>query len=230
KVEELQGSLEAHEQRLIERSSEKKYLSKVLKKFKMMGCKPVETPAELNVKLVKSEDEGSIDGTMFREIVGSLKFICHSKPEMAFNVGLVNRFMSDPRQPHLIAVKGIMSSKKQTIVALSTCEAKYIAACVAACQALWLSSLLEELEVFTGEAVDLLEDNKSTIDLAKNPVSHGRSKHIDTKCHFLKDQVSKGKIRLQHCRTEKQLADIMTKSLKNEMLKELREFLNVVSF
>ena len=186
---------------------------------------------------------------------------------MTFSVGLVSKFMSDPRQPHLIAAKRIMrylkgtlgygilfphhtkgddslhlvaysdsdwcgdlvdrrstmgqvfllsgspiswSSKKQTVVALSTCEAKYIAACVAACQALWLSSLLEELKVFTGEAVDLLVDNKSAIDLAKNPVSHGRSKHIDTKFHFLRDQVSKGKIKLQHCKTEKQLAHIMT--------------------
>nr|KYP40196.1 Copia protein [Cajanus cajan] len=83
--------------------------------------------------------------------------------------------------------------------------------------------------MFTGEAVDLLVDSKSAIDLAKNPVSHGRSKHIDTKFHFLRDQVSKGRIRLQHCRSEKQLADIMTKSMKSERFKELREFLNVVS-
>ena len=95
------------------------------------------------------------------------------------------------------------SSKKQTVVALSTCEDEYIAACAAAYQALWLSSLLEELKVFTGETVDLLVDNKSAIYLAKKPVSHGRSKHIDTKFHFLRDQVSKGKIKLQHCRTEK---------------------------
>ena len=112
---------------------------------------------------------------------------------------------------------------------MSTCEAEYIVACAAACQALWLSSLLEELKVFTGEAVDLLVDIKSTIDLAKNPMSHGKSKHIDTKFHFLRDQVSKGKIRFQHCRIEKQLGDIMTKSLKSERFKELREFLNVVS-
>ena len=117
------------------------------------------------------------------------------------------------------------SSKKQTVVALSTSEAEYIAACEAACQALWISSLLEELKVFTSEAVDLLVDNKSAIDLAKNHVSHDKSKHIDIKFRFLKDQVSKGKIRLQHCRTEKQLADIMTKSLKSERFKELRELL-----
>ena len=45
---------------------QKKYISEVLKKFRMMVCKPVETPAELNVKLVKSEEESSVDGTMFR--------------------------------------------------------------------------------------------------------------------------------------------------------------------
>ena len=70
--------------------------------------------------------------------------------------------------------------------------------------------------MLTGEAVDLLVDKKLAIDLAKSPMSHNRSKHIDIKFHFLRDQVSKGKIRLQHCRTEKQLADIMTKPLKSE--------------
>ena len=82
-------------------------------------------------------------------------------------------------------------SKKQDVVALSTCEAEYIAACSAACQACWLSSLLEELGVVTTDAVKLLVDSKSAIDLAKNPVSHGRSKHIETKFHFLRDQVTK---------------------------------------
>ncbi|KHN21173.1 Copia protein, partial [Glycine soja] len=58
--------------------------------------------------------------------------------------------------------------------------------------------LLEELNVKMSGIVELLVDNKSAIDLAKNPVSHGRSKHIETKFHFLRDQVSKGKIELKH--------------------------------
>ena len=113
---------------------------------------------------------------------------------------------------------------------LSTCEAKYIAACSAACQALWLSSLINELKVSSNKVVELIVDNISTIDLAKNPVSHGRSKHIDTKFHFLRDQVSKGRIKLRHYRSKVQLADIMTKSLKAERFKELRKLLNVVFF
>ena len=115
------------------------------------------------------------------------------------------------------------NSKKQSMVALSTCEAKYIAACSTACQALWLSSLINELKVSSDEAVELIVDNKSAIDLAKNPVAHGRSKHIDTKFHFLRDQVSKGRIKLRHYRSKVQLADIMTKSLKAERFKELRK-------
>ena len=55
------------------------------------------------------------DGTMFRQIVGSLRFICHSRPEVAFSVGLVSRFMSDPRQPHLIAAKRIMRYLRGTL-------------------------------------------------------------------------------------------------------------------
>ena len=116
------------------------------------------------------------------------------------------------------------------MVALSTCEAEYIAACSATCQALWLSSLINELKVSLDEAIELIVDNKSAIDFSKNLVSHGKSKHIDTKFHFLRDQVSKGGIKLRHCRSEVQLADIMTKSLKAERFKELRKLLNVVFF
>ncbi|KAK8465133.1 hypothetical protein PHAVU_010G158100 [Phaseolus vulgaris] len=71
-------------------------------------------------------------------------------------------------------------------------------------------------------------DKKSAINLAKNPVAHGRSKHIETKYHFLRDQVGKGKIRLKHCKTDLQITDIMTKSLRADRFRELRRLLNVV--
>jgi hypothetical protein len=72
-------------------------------------------------------------------------------------------------------------------------------------------------------------DNKSTISLARNPIAHGRSKHIEIKFHFLRDQVSKGKLKLTHCRTEVQIVDILTKPLKIERFKELRKMLKVIS-
>lgn len=58
----------------------KMYVLEVLNKFKIMGYKPVETHVELNVKLKKGEDEWHADGTMFRQMVGSLRYICHNRP------------------------------------------------------------------------------------------------------------------------------------------------------
>jgi len=67
------------------------------------------------------------------------------------------------------------SSKKQGIVALSPSEAKYVATSYAACQALWIEMLLEELNAFEVDRIKFLVDNKSAIDLANHPISHGKS-------------------------------------------------------
>ena len=64
------------------------------------------------------------------------------------------------------------TSKKQPIVTLSTCEAEYIAATSGVCHAMWLRSLLKELQMFQEEVTKIFMDNKSTLALAKNPVFH----------------------------------------------------------
>ena len=120
------------------------------------------------------------------------------------------------------------SSTKEPVVALSSCEAEYIAASEAACQAVWLDALIKELQLEKSGKVKLLVDNKSAIDLAKHPASHGRSKHIETKFHFLREQVNNEKLKIEHCRTEDQLADILTKALKLERFRCLRDSIGVV--
>ncbi|RDX90264.1 hypothetical protein CR513_27891, partial [Mucuna pruriens] len=101
------------------------------------------------------------------------------------------------------------SSTKEPVVALSSYEAEYIAAYETACQA---NSKKVKL---------LLVDNKSVIDLARHPTTHGRSKHIDTRFHFLREQVSNEKLQIEHCRTEIQFADIFTKALKREKFRDV---------
>lgn len=66
-------------------------------------------------------------------------------------------------------------SQKQRCVALSSCEAEFMAITVAACQAIWLRNLLTQITCENTGPVVLYIDNKSAIDLAKNPVFHGRS-------------------------------------------------------
>ncbi|KAK8936281.1 hypothetical protein KSP39_PZI013961 [Platanthera zijinensis] len=106
------------------------------------------------------------------------------------------------------------SSRKQKIVALSSAEAEYVAACSAASEAVWLQKLLQDLCVRKEKEVPVLWcDNIAAIGITKNPVFHNRTKHIDLKFHFLKDLVASNKIEMKYCPTTKQIADILTKPL-----------------
>ncbi|EHK62694.1 hypothetical protein M3S_J82 [Sorghum bicolor] len=121
------------------------------------------------------------------------------------------------------------SSQKQRVVALSSCEAEYIASANAACQGIWLSRLLGELMGIPTPQVKLLVDNKSAIALSKNPVHHDRSKHIDIRYHFIRDCVDRGEVDIEHVGTGDQLADILTKALGRVKFVEQRQQLGVVS-
>ena len=76
------------------------------------------------------------------------------------------------------------------MVALSSCETEYIVGSYAACQAIWIRSVLEEMKVEVKKPIVLKIDNKSTINLAKNPFLQGRSKHIEARFHFLREKVN----------------------------------------
>ncbi|TXG57832.1 hypothetical protein EZV62_015661 [Acer yangbiense] len=87
--------------------------------------------------------------------------------------------------------------------------------------------ILEKLGHPQDKCTIVLCDNGSTIKLSKNPVMHGRSKHIDVRFHFLRDLTKDGVIELKHCCTQEQIADIITKPLKLDVYLKLRELLGV---
>jgi len=120
-------------------------------------------------------------------------------------------------------------SKKQPVVSLSTTEAEYIAAASCACQCIWIQRILEHLGSAEKEATEILCDNSSTIQLSKNPVFHGRSKHIAVRFHFLRDLVNDQVVRLTYCCSNEQVADIMTKALKLDQFEKIRRMLGVTS-
>jgi hypothetical protein len=95
------------------------------------------------------------------------------------------------------------TSKKQSIVALSTCEAEYIVVASCVCHAIWLRKLMEDLQK-QSKATRIFIDNKSSIVLAKNLVHHERSKHIDTRFYFIREHIKEGDMELVHVKTHEQ--------------------------
>lgn len=118
-------------------------------------------------------------------------------------------------------------SKKQHVVTLSTTEAEFVAAAYCACQCVWMRRILEEFGLKQSGSTTIMCDNSSAIKLSKNPVLHGRSKHIDVRFHFLRDLTKDGVVKLVHCGTNEQIADILTKPLRLEVFVRLREKLGV---
>ena len=113
-------------------------------------------------------------------------------------------------------------SKKQPIVTLSTTKAEFVAAAGCASQVIWMRRVLDQLGHVQKKSTIVMCDNNSTIKLSKNPVMHGRSKHIDVRFHFLRELANDGIIELMHCGTEEQTIDVMTKPLKLESFQKFR--------
>ncbi|GJU21423.1 retrovirus-related pol polyprotein from transposon TNT 1-94 [Tanacetum coccineum] len=120
------------------------------------------------------------------------------------------------------------SSKKHKRIAISTTEAEYIAMSGCCAQILWMRSQLTDYG-FAFNNIPLYCDNKSAIALCCNNVQHFRSKHIDIRHHFIREQVENGVVELYFMSTDYQLRDIFTKALPRERFEFLLSRLGMKS-
>lgn len=249
----------------------------------MFECKAVKYPMESQEQITKDERGNPVDPSQYKSIVGGLRYLVHTCPDIAYAMGIVSRHMERPTEMHMNAVKRILRyvkgmidfgllyskssgntvltgysdsdfagniedrkstggmvfyldesvitwvSQKQKCVTLSSCEAQFMAATAAACQAIWLRKLLSQITNEPTGPVILYIDNKSTIDLEKKPVFHGRSKHIDTRYHFIRECVKRKEIVVKHISSEMQRADVLTKALSTVKFERMRMLLGVKS-
>uniref|UniRef100_H3H922 Uncharacterized protein n=1 Tax=Phytophthora ramorum TaxID=164328 RepID=H3H922_PHYRM len=223
---------------------QRRYVDDILKRFAMDECKAVVSPVDMSTRLVPSDAATKVNAP-FREAVGALMHLMTAtRPDIAYAVGYVSRFMENPQEEHWVAVKRIFrylqgtkthgicfkpgdkidfrgysdadwagdladrkstsgytfmlmsapvswGSKKQSSVSLSTSEAEYIALSLAIQEGKWIHRLLCEILAAaneTGPELMIREDNQSCIKMTKNPVNHGRAKHIDIKYHHIRDE------------------------------------------
>jgi hypothetical protein len=94
--------------------SQEKYTKDLLKRFNMDDCKPIKTPMPSNGHLDLDEGGNSVDQTLYRSMIGSLLYLTASRPDIMFSVCMCARFQSNPKEPHLVAVKRILRYLKHT--------------------------------------------------------------------------------------------------------------------
>ncbi|CAB1112739.1 unnamed protein product [Ectocarpus sp. CCAP 1310/34] len=110
-------------------------------------------------------------------------------------------------------------SKTQSIVSLSATEAEYIAAEDGVKEALFVRAVQSFVVPETsGSSIQVLEDNQGAIALVQNPLSSGRTKHIDVRFHFIRGLFRSGDISVKFVPTTEQHADLLTKALSRASL------------
>ena len=119
------------------------------------------------------------------------------------------------------------SAKRQPTVSRSSTEAEYRALASTASELTWISFVMRDMKIKQPKPAVLHCDNLSAVYLTANPVLHGRSKHIETDYHYVRERVALGVLEVQHIPSALQLADIFTKSLPRHSFQSLRAKLSV---
>ncbi|KAL8117740.1 hypothetical protein AgCh_015573 [Apium graveolens] len=170
------------------------YTKKILHKTGMFECNPTRIP--MHPKEINNKDEGGklVDSTNFKSIIGGLRYLIYTRPDLAYFVGVISRFMEKPTEMLLNAAKRVLRYVKGTMDFGLICtsdeennvvigyldsnlagdveDRKSTGATAASCQAIWLRKLLTQVIGQYIQPVMLFIDSKSAIDLAKNPIFH----------------------------------------------------------
>ncbi|RVW89378.1 Retrovirus-related Pol polyprotein from transposon RE1 [Vitis vinifera] len=120
------------------------------------------------------------------------------------------------------------TASKQKVVSRSSAESEYRGLAIATAEIIWTQALLRELCISITSIPTLYYDNISAYYMAKNPVFHARTKHIEIDLHFIRDQVLHNKLQLQYIPSTDQPADILTKHLTSSRFLSLRSHLCLV--
>ncbi|GJZ32419.1 hypothetical protein Tco_0577855 [Tanacetum coccineum] len=205
----------------------------------MKSCDPVDTLMVEKSKLDEDTQGKAVDPTHYRVMVGTLMYLTSSRPDLVYAVLTVNWGLWYSKDSAIAltafadadhagcqdtrrSTSGSMqllgdrlvswSSKRQKSAAISSTKAEYKALSGCCAQVLWMRSQLTDYGLGFNK-ISMYYDNKGAIALCFNNVQHSRSKHIDIRYLFIKEQVENGVVELYFVRTEYHLADIFTKAL-----------------
>jgi hypothetical protein len=91
------------------------YTKRIVELARLTDCNPALTPMEERLKLSRDSTTEEVDATQYRRLVGSLRYLTHTRPDLTFSVGYVSRFMQRPTTEHQQAVKKIIRYVARTL-------------------------------------------------------------------------------------------------------------------
>lgn len=266
--------------------SQTKYSRDILEALGFEKAHAVGNPMETNMRLVPLEEDGeSVISFPYRKAVGMLMYLATgTRPDLAFAVGQLSRFVAKPSSKHVGALKRVVRylagtmdygitytrspeeamcvelegycdsdwandsetrksttcfvftlaggaiswmSRRQTIVALSTAEAEYVAACEATMEAIAESNILQEIVMTKDVKLRLGIDNQAALVMATNPSYSRQTRHIELRWHYVRAQVEKGMIELYKVKGAENPADTFTKPLNKTLLRYLLQAVGI---
>nr|GEV42116.1 uncharacterized mitochondrial protein AtMg00810-like [Tanacetum cinerariifolium] len=206
--------------------SEDTYVNEILKKFGFSIVKTVTTPMETSKPLMKDENANDVNVHLYRSMISSLMCLTSPRPDIKFSDlpfnleaytdseyagASLDRKSTTGGCQFLRSRLISWQCKKQTIVANSTSEAKYVAASNCYEQVLWFQNqMLDYGYNFTNTKIFI--DNESTICIFKNPVFHSKTKKIKIRHHFIRDLYEKRLIYMTKIYTDHNVVDLLTKA------------------
>nr|GEW30518.1 hypothetical protein [Tanacetum cinerariifolium] len=198
--------------------NQSKYALESLKKYGFESYDPVDTPMVEKSKLDEDKEGKAVDPSHYHAFAD------------ADHAGCQDTRRSTSGSLQFLGERLISwSSKRKMSAVISSTKAKYIALSVCCAQILWMRSQLTDYGLGFNK-FSMYCDNKSSIALCCNNVQHSRSKHIDIRYYFIKEQVENGVIELYFINTEYQLADLFTKVLGRDRIEFLINKLGMRSF
>ncbi|KAG8472686.1 hypothetical protein CXB51_034612 [Gossypium anomalum] len=229
--------------------NQRKYVLDLLKETGFLGCKPADIPMEANLRFNK-EDGSLVDREKFQRLVGKLIYLSLTRPDIAFPVNVISQHMTNPTEEHMAAANrilkylkktpghGLMFKKTQDRTVKIFTDSSWAGdlterrSTSGYCTFVWGNLTTWRSKKQSEDHFEVLCDNQSAIQIAKNPVQHDRTKHVEIDRHFIADQVNKKTATLSYIPSEGQIANILTKALPkpvfNKFLFKLGLYNNVI--
>ncbi|RVW84214.1 Retrovirus-related Pol polyprotein from transposon TNT 1-94 [Vitis vinifera] len=176
--------------------SQRKYILDLLKETGMLGCKPIDTPMDSQKKLGIEKESTPVDRGRYQRLVGRLIYLSHTRPDIGFAVSAGKAYSSERQRTVTLKYTQMRIGQETSLT----------------------GGPLPDIVLLSGE---ILLPGGAAISIAKNPVHHDRTKHVEIDRHFITEKVTSETVKLNYVPTKHQTADILTKALPRPNFEDL---------